>query len=255
MAGRELPPTSAFAGDDGSADPVLRRALQAWTEDPGTLADVVAALGRTRVLVPVLSPGVDRSTTTAALAAPDGRTALPVFTQVNAMTAWHADARPVPVTTAQAAGAALAEGWELLVVDPAGPVAFVVPGPAVRALAAGAGWSPAVVDGAVRAEVAAAVERASAIDEVRGVVVLPGRRAEVAVVLTVRAGLGRAALDGLLDAVGRRLSVEPVVAEEVDSLEIRVERAVSVEIAADEAPAPARAARSLRRADRRARPG
>lgn len=240
MSGRALPPTSRFADDDGAADPALIAALENWAATPSSSAnpvDVVAALAGARVLVPVLPPGPDRSTATVALSAPDGRTALPVFTQVSALTAWHPDARPVPVPAAQAATAALAEGWELLVVDPAGPVTVVVPGPAVRALAAGTVWEPAVVGGAVRAEIAAAVRRAAAIGDVRSVAVLPGGSAEVAVVLGVRAGLARTTLDGLLDAVGRRLAAEPVVATDVDSLEIRV---VSVSGAGgDGVPSPA----------------
>ena len=111
--GRKLPPNSPFTADDGRPDPAVQAALQAWVADPATPNGVVAALGRSRVLVPVLAPGRDRSTTTVALSAPDGRTALPVFTQVSALAAWHPEARPVPVPTAQAAAAALAEGWEI----------------------------------------------------------------------------------------------------------------------------------------------
>ena len=236
-AARELPPTSPFTTDDGGPDRAVQAALQAWAAAPATRLAVVSALGRSRVLVPVLAPGRDRSTTAVALSAPDGRAALPVFTQVSSLAAWHADARPVPVPAARAAMAALAEGWELLVVDPAGPVTFVVPGPAVRALAAGTAWEPAVVNGAVRPEIVAAVRHAVAIGDVASVGVRPGDSAEVTVVLGVRSGLGRAALDRLLDAVGRRLAAEPVVANDVDSVEIRVAPVSGVDGGAVPAPA------------------
>jgi hypothetical protein len=247
VAGRELPPTSAFADDDGAADPALRAALGAWAADPGALPEVVAALRTARVLVPVVTQ--DRSATAVALAAPDGRTALPVFSDLAALAAWHPDARPVPTPAAQAAAAALAEGWELMVVDPGGPVTVLVPGPAVRALATGSAWNPAVSRGVVRDDVVDAIRRAARVPQVRWVRVVPGSAAEVAVVLGVRPGLGRGELDSLLADLGRH----PVAAE-IDSLEIRVERALSPD-GGDEAPGPARRARSPRRSGRPAPPG
>ena len=55
MTGRELPPSSPFAGDDGSADPALTATLTRYADGGAELADVVAALAPTRVLVPVLT--------------------------------------------------------------------------------------------------------------------------------------------------------------------------------------------------------
>lgn len=180
MTGRELPPTSAFAGDDGSADPGVAAALAGYGDGTGTLAGVVAALAGTRVLVPVLAE-LDSAETVVvgghahtvekeasagivALQAPDGRTALPVFSSVAAMSAWRSDARPVPTDVVRAALSAVQEGWELLVLDPGGPVTVLVPRPAVWALAQQQAWRPAVADGgsgpAVDAEVAAAVRAA-----------------------------------------------------------------------------------------------
>jgi antitoxin (DNA-binding transcriptional repressor) of toxin-antitoxin stability system len=180
VTGRELPPTSAFAGDDGSADPGVAAALAGYGDGTGTLAGVVAALAGTRVLVPVLAE-LDSAETVVvgghahtvekeasagivALQAPDGRTALPVFSSVAAMSAWRSDARPVPTDVVRAALSAVQEGWELLVLDPGGPVTVLVPRPAVWALAQQQAWRPAVADGgsgpAVDAEVAAAVRAA-----------------------------------------------------------------------------------------------
>jgi len=226
VAGRALPPSSPFAADDGAPDPALAAAAEGWATDPGMLTELVSALGRARVLVPVVTGAddraADRSTAVVALPTADGRTGLPVFSGVASLAAWHPEARPVPVPGARAAAAALAEGWELLVLDPAGPVTVVVPGPAVRAMAGGYPWEPAVSDGVVRPEVAEAIRRAASGGDVRAVRVEPGRSAEVAVVLEVRPGLGRAALDALLGVVTRRLAAEEVVAWRVDSLEIRV---------------------------------
>lgn len=251
-SGRALPPTSRFADDDGSADPRLAAALAALaaarTSEDGpdgvasgpaaraALADVVTALADARVLVPVvaaleaagstdagLTIDKEASTGVVALRAPDGRTALPVFSGTAALDSWRPGTRPVPAEGPRAAASALAEGWELLVVDPGGPVTAVVPRPAVTALATGQPWRPAVAGGAVRAEVATAVERAvTGVAAVRAATAEPGRRAEVAVVVHLPPGLDRAALDAVLAAVNARLAGEEVLARQVDSLEVRV---------------------------------
>ncbi|WP_129339208.1 SseB family protein [Cellulomonas endophytica] len=243
--GRALPPTSPFAGDDGRADPRLAAALARHAGAAGPagpaagLAEVVAALAAARVLVPVLAVleeagevehdghahAVDKeaSAGVVALRTADGRTAMPVFSSVAAMTAWRADARPVPTAGPRAALSAAGEGWEVLVVDPAGPATAVVPRPAVWALAQGLPWAPAVLDGEVDAEVAGAVRRALA--DVPGVVAAgtsPGTRAEVAVTAVLVPGLDRARLDAVLARVNAALAADEVVAARVDSLELRV---------------------------------
>jgi len=238
-AGKALPPSSGFAGDDGSADPALSALLAAYAAGSAPLADVVARLGETRVLVPILaeleSAGegehghtVDKeaSAGVVAIEAPDGRRALPVFTSVAAMAAWRASARPVPVDARRAALSAVSEDWSLLVLDPGGPVTALVPRPAVWALAQGKEWSPAVVDDAVDPEVLAAVQAALAgIPHVARAWAEPGRRAEVAVVLRIDAGLDRAGLDAVLGQVNGALANDTVVSERVDGLELRVGRA------------------------------
>jgi hypothetical protein len=240
---RSIQSTSQFAGDDGSADPELAALLEGYAGGRAPLADVVARLAATRVLVPVLAEAeavgtvehegaelhVDKeaSAGVVALQAPDGRRALPVFTSVDAMRAWRADARPVPVEAPRAALSAVSEDWSLLVVDPGGPVTVLVPRPAVWALAQGRPWRPALeptADGLVVApEVASAVADAAApVQHVVRAHAEPGRKAEVAVVLALDPGLDRAGLDRVLGQVNARLGASKVVSERVDSLELRI---------------------------------
>ncbi|WP_426595381.1 SseB family protein [Cellulomonas sp. McL0617] len=238
MAGRELPPSSPFAGDDGTADPAVAAALAAVADGRGGTADVVAALRGTRVLVPVLAElevedvvvhdghahTVDKEASAGivALQAPDGRRALPVFTSVAAMTAWRADARPVPSDVARAALSAVTEGWEVLVVDPGGPTTVLLPRPAVWALAQQQAWDPAVGPGGLDPSIREAI--VSAVSPVRGVVAVDavaGTRAEVAVVVDLVAGLDRAGLDAVLAGVNAALAGVELVATRVDSLELR----------------------------------
>ncbi|MFI2104661.1 SseB family protein [Isoptericola sp. NPDC019693] len=247
---KSIQPTSQFAGDDGSADPELASLLRAHAGGTGSLGDVVRRLAVTRVLVPVLAElavadvvehdgpsgttqelHVDKEAAAGVVAieAPDGRRALPVFSSVDAMKAWRADARPVPVEAARAALSAVSEDWSLLVVDPAGPATALVPRPAVWALAQGHEWRPALVpggtDGAlvVDREVATAVADAAApVQHVVRAHAEPGRRAEVAVVLALDPGLDRSGLDRVLAQVNARLGASTVISGRVDSLELRV---------------------------------
>lgn len=152
---RTLAP-SPFPGDDGVADPAARRALAAAVRDGGTTAYLraVAALCATRVLVPVVAtatrtatvgsgPGAGLSSDKEAdmavvmLQAADGRRALLGFTGLDALTAWNADARPVPVTLDLAAKTARSEGVDTVLIDVAGPHPLAIDGEVLDGLAQG----------------------------------------------------------------------------------------------------------------------
>ncbi len=239
MAGRALPPTSRFAGDDGACPPELALAL-GEADDGARLRAVVSALATARVLVPVVAhlderaePGecdhgiAGEKVASAAMVtvrAPDGRAAVPAFSSVAALARWDPTARPMPVEGVRAALAAATEADGLLVLDPGGPATVLVPRPAVWALAQGRVWAPSYAD----PEVAAGV--AGALADVPGVLAVrcePGSRAELRVVLGVPPGLDRAGLDAVVEAAGAALAASTVVAERVDSLEVRVVAAPS----------------------------
>ena len=237
--GRALPGASPFAGDDGTADPELAALLDGYQAGTVPLSDVVARLAHVRVLIPVMAEldvaeqgeyghQVDKqaSAGVVALAAPDGRTALPVFSSVASMAAWRHDARPVPADATRAALSAVAEGWALLVLDPGGPVSVLVPRPAVWSIAQGQTWVPAVSDSVVDPDVVQAiVDAVSPVRSVARVSAAPGRTAEVAVVLGIDPGLTRAQLSEVLAEVNAALGASELVSERVDSLELRVGRA------------------------------
>ena len=71
------------------------------------------------------------------LQAQDGRRALLAFTGLDALQRWQPDARPVPVTVDSAAQAARSEGLTAVLIDMAGPHAFVIEGEVLEELAAG----------------------------------------------------------------------------------------------------------------------
>jgi hypothetical protein len=131
-------PDPGFAGDEGAANPAVADALAGYGRDRVS-APVLAALCRSRVLVPVVAVRAesdddaaglvpDKSADVAAVLMQglDGRRALLAFTCLDALRAWDPTARPVPVSTADAARAAESEGGTALLLDVAGPVTFVV---------------------------------------------------------------------------------------------------------------------------------
>lgn len=144
-------PDPGFAGDDGSADPQVATVLSAYAADPSSLhRATLAVLQRARLLVPVTAilgeveydeQGLAHDKTsdmaTVLMRGRDGRLALLAFTSAASLQAWNAEARPVPVSAAQAAEAALHDDAAAIVVDVAGPVMFVVEGDDLRALAEG----------------------------------------------------------------------------------------------------------------------
>ncbi|MGD7787316.1 SseB family protein [Propionibacteriaceae bacterium Y1700] len=153
---RTLSP-SPFPGDDGLADPAVRRDLAgAMTGDVQDYLRAVASLCRARLMVPVVATatstaaaqqhaGVDALLTVdkeadmavVMLQAADGRKALLGFTGLDSLTTWQADARPVPVTLDLAARSAVAEQATALIIDMQGPHPLVIDGEVLEHLAAG----------------------------------------------------------------------------------------------------------------------
>lgn len=112
------------ARDTGEADPRLTAALA--SQD---VAAIRTALLEARVLVPIMAQGQESASVEMAvprLVGADGRHALPVFSSYDALRAWQADARPVPMPGRQAVAAALEEGYAAVVLDVAGPVSHTV---------------------------------------------------------------------------------------------------------------------------------
>ena len=170
-AGRALSGTG-FDADDGAADPAWLAALAEVHRRPSAEADalLVRTAAAARWLVPVVAVldeqdegahghTVDKQTDMAlvTLTGPDGRRALPVFTSVAALAAWDATARPVPVTAARAARAAVAEGCHVVVVDLGGEAPTELRPSMLWALAQETEWHPAHTDPFVAQSVSRAV--------------------------------------------------------------------------------------------------
>ncbi len=148
---RTLAPTP-FPGDDGTPDPQVRAALAAVSGggEPAHYLRAIAALCTARLLVPVVATATRLGETVGGLAsdkeaemsvvllqAADGRRALLAFTGMDALQAWDARARPVPITLDLAARTALSEGVDAVLVDVAGPQPMALDGAVLTDLAAG----------------------------------------------------------------------------------------------------------------------
>jgi SseB protein N-terminal domain len=148
---------SLFRDDDGSADPRAAAALAAFGAGLGSEHAALSALADSRLLVPVVAVrnqqegakdhpeagpgrggGGDRGSEMSlpTLIGHDGRPAIPVFTCVDALARWDAQARPVPAQAALVWRAAV-DGSCAVVVDIAGPVPLAVDGARLAALADG----------------------------------------------------------------------------------------------------------------------
>ncbi len=255
-AGRSLSGDSAhihnFEDDDGAADPGYLAALAALASGDGDEAAVVAALATARVFVPILATlaeegdgagglQADKQADMAlvTLKAPDGRTAMPVFTSAASLQAWHPEARPVAVYAARAALSAVAENAELLVLDPGSAVTFVVRRPAVWALAQQRDWTPSYADPELARSLG---EAAVGFPAVRRVEIHPGggvasRAAdgttlpgggsgpELRVMLYLEDGLDAAGVQSIVSGLNSAWARNEVFAERVDSIEVKLQRA------------------------------
>ena len=140
--------------DDGDCDPRLAKALRRHGSAPGDAAraEVLAALVDARVLAALSAVATGHHVAASGLPAEsgaelslmllqadDGSRALPVFSDLAELRRWRIDARPVPLTGAQACATALDEGAEALLVDPQGSRVVL---DAAETAALAQGWVP-----------------------------------------------------------------------------------------------------------------
>lgn len=160
-------PLHAFDTDNGLEDEAWTRLSQDLQDGNADEKDVFEVLEKIRVFAAVV-PTVAESTQETrvdshgheftvesdkeadvaliSLQAADGRGALPVFTSIPKLTAWHKDARPVAAWMPRACLSAVDEGNELVVIDPGAHLTYVVRRPAVYALAQQHTWIPSYED-------------------------------------------------------------------------------------------------------------
>ncbi len=255
-AGRSLAGEDAvihnFEDDDGSANPDFVAALSALLAGTGSEEHVVASLVAARVFVPIVATVAEEAAGAGGLVsdkqadmalvtlqAADGRKALPVFTNTKALSEWHPQARPVAVYAARAALSAVAEGADLMVLDPGSLLPFVLRRPAVWSLAQQTAWRPSYADTEVAEVMALGLENHPA---VRRLEILPGGGVaaqaadgtavpgggagpELRAVLYLEDGLDAQAVQALVGELHAGWAQNVLFSERVDSIEIKIRRA------------------------------
>lgn len=235
-AGREFS-ENTYGNDDGSMPDGIQSALSAVVHE-GNLTPLVTAFSGARWLIPLVAVAGDVGQTEDGLtvdktqelsivtvAAPDGRKALPVFSNVDAMKSWREDARPVPADGVRVALAAAAEETPIVVIDPGTPLSCVLRRPALWAIAQSRPWQPPHESQQIREIVSAVCAGHPA---VRGFgLSTDDPRAQLAgsdltIDLTLEPGLDHAGLNALLEQLVTGWNARPEFAEGVDALNLRV---------------------------------
>ena len=248
-------PLHAFDMDDGAVPAAYATAVHDMVNSAAGEGEVVRALATVRVFVPVIAllggqdsvEGAEHrhhegdkeaDMALATIKAPDGRSALPVFTSTAHLERWHSEARPVAVFASRAALAAVAEKAELMVVDPGAEMTFVVRRPALWALAQQREWAPSYADPDLARLVGEAVAPEGSIRRVEvtpgsgvssrtadgRVVAGGGAGPELRLTLILEAGLSQADVRSTTQEFQDRLQNLQEFVERVDSLEIRLSR-------------------------------
>jgi hypothetical protein len=238
--GRTFEPNPA-PDDDGTAPPKLMAVVARFHQGDATEADVVDVVRESRFLIPLLAEAGDTGTTDAGLTidktqelsivtvtGPDGRTVLPVFSSVTAMSNWNPQARPVPAAGTRVALAAASENTDLVVIDPLSDTEFVVRRPALWSIAQSTEWTPSYLRAEVRDEFAVSASDESDVVEIQLLAGDPGARLhgpELIIQISMRPGLDRENLDAVMERLRDRWSTSELIANAVDSLAIQVIRA------------------------------
>ncbi|MCW4465360.1 SseB family protein [Glutamicibacter sp. MNS18] len=240
-------PLHNFDKDDGKADAAVLEALTSLRAGSADESAVHRALANARVFVAVVAQLGEEALTEHGFAsdkeadmalikikAPDGRMALPVFSTVERLQAWHSEARPVAVYAPRAALSAVSEEAELLVLDPGSEFTFVLRRPGVWNLAKQIPWIPSYQDESLASLVSRATEGHSELLQVR---LGPGRGVgsrdaqnnpvpgggvgpELKLQFTFSHGTSGDRAREITNQIHQTLANTPEFAEAVDSLEI-----------------------------------
>ena len=229
--GRELISTG-FDSDLGDADPTLLVAL----DNPHDEAELMRAVARARLLVPVVAVPREADSTSEPIAASstemavvtltssDGQRAFPVFSSLAALSAWDATARPSPMTSARAAQGAVSEGCDVMLLDCGSAREHVLRPSMVWALAQQRAWLPAHADPFVTQ----ALARATADEEdVIGCIGQdePAEAGILRVVLSLRPGLDAGSVQALATRIGERIATDGEARARIDGLSFTIGQA------------------------------
>ena len=236
--GREFQP-NAHAGDDGTTPESVATTILAFRDGSATLTELAAALADSRALIPLITRAGDdfdadnpvmedkvQELAVVTVAGPNGTTAYPAFTSVDAMRAWNPDARPIPIELRRVCLAAVGEGADRVVINP-GTDQIVLRRPVVWAIAQG---NPYIAPWELTAFVTHTRTLLADIDSLLEVGVGPGDPnatgdgPDVTMSLGLVDGLDAQQVHSLTAAVHERVSSDELFANMVDSLTVTLSK-------------------------------
>jgi hypothetical protein len=170
---------------------------------------------------------VEKSTDMAVvtLTAPDGQRALPVFSSVESLAGWDPAARPVPVTSALAAQAAVQERCDLMLLDLGTSGSVVLRPSMVWALAQQREWLPAHEDPFVAQALARVAQDEPDVVAWAGEAGEPAGAGVLRVVLTLRSGLDATQVQALATRIGERIATDGETRARIDGLAFAIRQA------------------------------
>ena len=232
--GRSFQP-NPHAGDSGETPPDVAAAITAFREGAGSFADLANTLAGSRALIPLVTHAGDefdadnpvmedkiQELAVVTLAGPNGEQVYPAFTSADAMRAWKADARPIPIDFRRIAFAAAGEGVDRIVVNP-GTDQIVLRRPTVWAIAQGESVVSPWESETLLADVRAAL---ISVEQVLDVSLGPvdvhasGLGPELRLITTLVAGLDEAAMKAIISEIHSLAASSLLLTQSVDSLEI-----------------------------------
>ena len=234
--GREFQP-NAHAGDDGTTPETVAAAIVAFRDGSATLTKLAAALADSRALIPLITRAGDdfdadnpvmedkvQELAVVTVAGPNGTTAYPAFTSVDAMRAWNSDARPIPIELRRVCLAAAGEGADRVVINP-GTDQIVLRRPAGWAIAQGHPVVGAWESADLLTELTTALADT---DTVLGLALAAGDPTatgdgpDLRIVITLPAGLDENELTAALAKVQHHVAASETLNAATDSVEIQL---------------------------------
>jgi hypothetical protein len=231
--------SNPFSDDDGSANPKLLEALAEFRANPSDPRGVFDAFADSRLLIPLLADlgesregahgqTVDKSAdlSIVTVQTPDGQTGLPVFSSVASMAVWNEKARPVPADAVRVALAAASEGNTRIILDPGSETEFVFRRPAITALATQQAWMPSFLSEAVGQAFALTLNEGE--PDVLAIYLEAGdpfsrlAGAELQISLKLVPGLTQDDIQELVSRLAEAWSRSELIAESVDSMQLRL---------------------------------
>ncbi len=221
------------ANDSGATPADVAERLDAWRSGAGTFTDLVAAIATSRFLIPLVTHAGDnfdgenpvmedkvQELSVVTVAGPSGEKVIPAFTSVDAMRAWNADARPIPIDAQRVALAAASEQTDRIVVNP-GTDSIVLRRPVVWSIAQGdlyrAPWESSEFLSNVR-KVLSGVDHLRDVGVESGDPTASGDGPEVTLLLVLADGLTTDQIQTLVAEIQGRFSGDELLVNQVDSL-------------------------------------